>query len=215
MFGNLSDGKTIVATLVAFVIAITIHEFSHAWSAMMLGDRTAAGQGRVTLNPLAHLDPLGSIGLLLVIFGGFGIGWGRPVPVVASRLKWQGRGMSIVSLAGPFSNVVIAALFVIPLRFGGIESGTTAYVFLRQLVLVNILLASFNFIPVPPLDGFNILSGLLPRFWDPYLAPLARYGVLVLLAMIMFGGIGASLLEPMYAPVYNHLASLIIGNSSI
>lgn len=210
MFNNLSDGTTIVATLVAFVLAITIHEFSHAWTATMLGDQTAARQGRVTLNPLAHLDPLGSIGLLLVIFGGFGIGWGRPVPVVTSNLKWRGRGMTLVSLAGPLSNVLLAALFVIPLRAGSVAGGATAETFLRQIVLVNILLASFNFIPVPPLDGFNMLSGLLPRFWDPLLAPLARYGVLILLALIMFGGIGASLLQPMYAPIYNGLSSLIL-----
>ena len=212
---NLSDPTTIVATLVAFVVAITIHEFSHAWSALMLGDTTAQQQGRVTLNPLSHLDPLGSIGLLALVFLGFGIGWGRPVPINPSRLKWHQRGMAITSLAGPFSNIVLAALFVIPLRFGGLHAGSSAYILLRQLVLVNILLAAFNFIPIPPLDGSKILVGLLPRFWLPYLAPIERYGVMILLAMILFGGIGATVLQSMYAPVFNALARVIVGSTPI
>ena len=209
--GNLSDPKTIVATLVAFVVAITIHEFSHAWSALMLGDTTAEHQGRVTLNPLSHLDPLGSIGLLAVIFLGFGIGWGRPVPVNPSRLKWHQRGMAITSLAGPLSNIIVAALLVIPLRLGSLEAGTTAYLFVRQLVLVNILLAAFNFIPIPPLDGSKILVGLLPRFWLPYLAPIERYGMMILLGLILFGSIGAVVLQSMYQPVYDTLTHLIVG----
>lgn len=207
-----TNPRYILATLVAFVLAITVHEFSHAWAALMLGDDTAQRQGRVTLNPLAHLDPIGSIGILFLVVGGFGIGWGRPVPIVPSRLRGHQRGMGITAIAGPISNVVLAAVFVIPLRFGHVEAGSAAYVFLRQIVVVNMLLAAFNVIPVPPLDGSKILTGILPSFWYPYLAPLERYGVFILLALILFGSLGGSILSAMYAPVFNTLSHVLIGN---
>ena len=212
---NLTDPFSIVATLVAFIFGITIHEFSHAWSAMMLGDRTAEQQGRVTLNPLAHLDPLGSIGLLAIVFLGWGIGWGKPVPVNPARLKWPQRGMALTSLAGPVSNVIAALLFVIPLRLGTVHADMHGYVLLRQLVLVNILLAAFNFIPIPPLDGSKILVGFLPRFWLPYLAPIERYGVMILLGLILFGGIGAVVLQSMYLPVFDVLTRVIVGKTPL
>ncbi len=207
--------RYIIATLVAFVIGITVHEFSHAWSALMLGDDTAQRQGRVTLNPLSHLDPVGSIGILFLVIGGFGIGWGRPVPIVPSRLRWRQRGMGITAIAGPLSNVILAAIFVVPLRFGNIIPGSAAYVFLRQIVLINMLLAAFNMIPIPPLDGSKILTGILPDFWYPYLAPLEKYGVVILLALILFGSIGGSVLSAMYAPVYNTLAHVLVGHTSL
>ncbi len=207
--------RYIVATLVAFVLGITVHEFSHAWSALMLGDDTAQRQGRVTLNPLSHLDPVGSIGILFLVIGGFGIGWGRPVPIVPSRLRGRQRGMGVTAIAGPVSNVILAAIFVIPLRFGHIESGSAAYVFLRQIVVINILLAAFNMIPIPPLDGSKILTGILPDFWYPYLAPLEQYGVFILLALILFGSLGGSILNAMYAPVYNVLQHAIVGHMSL
>lgn len=207
-----TNPRYIIATLVAFVVGITVHEFSHAWSALMLGDDTAQRQGRVTLNPLSHLDPIGSIGILFLVIGGFGIGWGRPVPISPSRLRWRQRGMGITAIAGPVSNVVLAAIFVIPLRFGHVDQGTAAYVMLRQMVIINMLLAAFNLIPIPPLDGSKILTGVLPDFWYPYLAPLERYGVVVLLALILFGSIGGSVLGAMYGPVYNSLAHVLVGN---
>ncbi len=210
-----TNPRYIVATLVAFVLAITVHEFSHAWSALMLGDDTAQRQGRVTLNPLAHLDPVGSIGILFLVIGGFGIGWGRPVPIVPSRLRGRQRGMGVTAIAGPISNVLLAAVFVIPLRFGHVEAGSAAYVFLRQIVVVNMLLAAFNLIPIPPLDGSKILTGILPSFWHPYLAPLERYGVFILLALILLGSLGGSVLNAMYAPVFNTLSHVLVGNLSL
>jgi Zn-dependent protease len=207
--------RYIVATLVAFVLGITVHEFSHAWSALMLGDDTAQRQGRVTLNPLSHLDPLGSIGILFLVVGGFGIGWGRPVPISPSRLRGHQRGMGVTAIAGPISNVVLAAVFVIPLRFGNVAEGSAPYVFMRQIVLVNLLLAAFNMIPIPPLDGSKILTGLLPRFWYPYLAPLEQYGAFILLALILFGSLGSGILSAMYSPVYNGLSHIIVGHTSL
>lgn len=207
--------KYIIATLIAFVIGITVHEFSHAWSALMLGDDTAERQGRVTLNPLSHLDPIGSIGILFLVIGGFGLGWGRPVPINPSRLRGHQRGFGLTAIAGPLSNLLLAVIFVIPLRFGHLEAGSAAYVVLRQIVLINMLLASFNLIPIPPLDGHKILTGILPRFWTPYLAPLEQYGVVVLIVLIMFGSISSAILTPMYAPVYNALSHLIVGSTNL
>jgi Zn-dependent protease len=181
----------------------------------MLGDDTAERQGRVTLNPLSHLDPIGSIGILFLVIGGFGIGWGRPVPISPSRLRGRHRGVGITAIAGPLANVLLAAIFVIPLRFGHIEQGSAVYVFLRQIVLINMLLASFNLIPIPPLDGHKILTGVLPRFWTPYLAPLEKYGVVVLIVLIMFGSLSTAILTPMYSPVYNLLSHIIVGHTNL
>jgi Zn-dependent protease len=207
------DPQALIAILFAFVVGITIHEFSHAWSALMLGDDTAARQGRVTLNPLSHLDPIGTIGFLLIAVAGFGIGWGRPVPVNPGRVRGSQRGLGITALAGPVSNVVLAILFVIPLRFADL-SGVSPIVetFIYYMVIVNILLASFNLIPIPPLDGHKILVGVLPNFWYPYLAPLERYGIPVLLVLVMFGWFGrGSILAEMYLPVFQTLQSFILG----
>jgi Zn-dependent protease len=208
-----SDPLTLIAVLLAFVVGITIHEFSHAWSALMLGDDTAARQGRVTLNPLSHLDPIGSLGILLIAVAGFGIGWGRPVPVNPARVRYRQRGLALTAVAGPVSNVIIALLFVIPLRFGDPATlGADVHTVLYAIVVVNLLLASFNLIPVPPLDGHKILVGLLPDFWYQYLAPLERYGIPILLVLIMSGFLfGGSVLREMYAPVFDTLQRVVIG----
>ncbi|MCX7624126.1 MAG: site-2 protease family protein [Thermomicrobium sp.] len=209
------DPETILATLIAFVVAITIHEFAHAWTALKLGDDTAARLGRVTLNPLAHLDPIGSIGLLLIVFLGFGIGWGRPVPVDPNRLRWGHRGMALTALAGPLSNVLLALLFALPYRLGFPAAPDTLGVVVQRLVLVNLLLAAFNLIPIPPLDGLKILLGILPAFWYPVLAPLERYGVGILLVLILFGSLGGSILSAMYSPVYRLLFRLVVGEAPV
>ena len=214
MFGldNL-EPITLVAVLVAFVVGITIHEFSHAWSALLLGDNTAERQGRVTLNPISHLDPIGSIGVLVIAVFGFGIGWGRPVPVNPSRVRWRQRGLAITAIAGPVSNLVIATAFVIPLRI--VDTATidpNIITIATYMVLVNLLLASFNLIPVPPLDGHKILVGILPNFWYQYLAPLERYGIGILLVLIMSSFLfGGSILRAMYEPPFQALSSLMLG----
>lgn len=214
MFGfGTPDPVALIAILLAFAVGITIHEFSHAWSALMLGDDTAARQGRVTLNPLSHLDPIGSIGVLAIAVFGIGIGWGRPVPVNPARVRWRQRGLAITAVAGPVSNIVIATIFVIPLRLMDTSGVNPDIVTIATyMVLVNLLLASFNLIPIPPLDGHKILVGLLPDFWYPFLAPLERYGIGILLVLIMSSFIfGGSILFEMYSPVYNALRSLMLG----
>lgn len=176
------------AILVGFTIAITIHEFSHAATAYALGDSTARNAGRLTLNPVKHLDPLGSLLLLLIVFSGTpGIGWGKPVPVQPWNLRGDRRGMAIVSAAGPVSNVVLAVITlsveaVLDLYTVPLPNWLTAL--LSSIVSVNIGLAAFNFLPLPPLDGFSLAIGLLPGRAAMALASAERYGPGLLLLLV-------------------------------
>lgn len=213
------SAREIAGFLVAFVIATTLHELSHAVTAWKLGDNTAKDLGRITLNPLSHFDPFGFIGMVMISLGYGMIGWGKPVPVNPARftnkhLRPQ-RGMALVAAAGPISNVIQALLVAIPLRLadkpynissGGIE------MFGWIFVTVNILLASFNLIPIPPLDGSKILLGLVPRFWYPILAPLERYGFLLLFILFFFNStITNELSRAMTFPQQDFLIRHIIG----
>lgn len=186
--------SSMVLFLVALVISISVHEFAHAWSAYELGDPTARRLGRLTLNPIAHLDPLGALMILFMAFSGWGIGWGKPVPVNPYNLRTDPRvGMGLTSVAGPFSNLALAALCAIPLRLGGPLPGLVSAL-LWTLVFTNVSLAIFNLIPLPPLDGFNVLQGLLATFrtrwayeWGHRLDRLAPYGPALLIGLLSLG----------------------------
>lgn len=180
--------------LLALVVSISIHECSHAWSASEMGDPTARNLGRLTLNPVAHFDPLGALMIVFMAFSGWGIGWGKPVPVNPYNLRTNPRvGMGLTSAAGPFSNLVLAALSAIPLRLGWSLPGLLMD-FFWTMVLVNVGLAIFNLIPLPPLDGFNVAQGLLATFrtrwayeWGNRLDRLAPYGPVLLLGLLSLG----------------------------
>jgi len=213
----LNEPREIVALLVSFIIATSIHEFMHAWTAWRLGDDTARRLGRITLNPMAHFEPIGFIGMVLISLGFPFIGWGKPVPVNPSALRRYFRsrpqsGMAIVAIAGPASNVVQALVAAIPIQVA-IRTGNDLgelFFYLDRFVFVNILLASFNMIPIPPLDGHKILTGILPSFWYPVLAPLERYGFVVLLLLLFVGGrTGSSLVGGMIDPVQESLTRLV------
>src|SRR5436853_4553709 len=142
------DPIAFVGFVVAILLGITVHEFMHAYAATRLGDDTARLVGRRSLNPMAHLDPFGS---LLIVLAGFG--YGKPVPFNESRLR-SSIGVSAVALAGPFANLALAALCALPLRFGGADLLGGAYdLILFQIVKWNCVLAIFNLVPIPPLDG--------------------------------------------------------------
>jgi len=163
---------------VAIVIGITVHEFAHAKAAQKAGDPTPGQHGRVTLNPLAHFDPIGTVALL---FAGFG--WGRPVPINPFLMRRPRIDNILVSLWGPLSNFIVAAIFAIPLRFS--FAGSYSIV-LAYIVFMNLILGLFNLLPIYPLDGSHILSGLLPlasaRKYDLF---VHRYGLLLLLLLFV------------------------------
>jgi Zn-dependent protease len=169
-----------IAFIIAIVLGITVHEFMHAYAAHRLGDDTARLLGRLSLNPLAHLDPFGS---LLLILAGFG--YGKPVPFNESRLR-SAMGVTFVALAGPIANLALAALCAIPLRFASVSLLGGAYEqVLAAIVFWNCVLAIFNLLPIPPLDGANVVYGLLsPRMqysWRTY----QQYGPFLLLAILL------------------------------
>lgn len=214
---NIREPGQIVAFLVSFVIATTIHEFMHAWVAHKLGDNTARSLGRITLNPVEHFDPIGFFGMVMISIGFPFIGWGKPVPVNPARFthRFAGdrqHGMAIVAAAGPISNVAQALIAAIPYQMvvrNGMEIGR-GFDFLTTFILVNALLASFNMIPIPPLDGHKILIGILPRFWTPILAPLERYGFLVLMLLFFVGGqLGSEIVGGILNPVQNAILQMV------
>jgi Zn-dependent protease len=190
----MSNPIEIVYFLLALVVSISIHEFSHAWSAYELGDPTARNLGRLTLNPIAHFDPIGAMMIVFMAISGFGIGWGKPVPVNPANLRTHPRlGMGLTSAAGPFSNIVLGTVCAIPFR---LHLGMPAVLsnFLLVMVYTNIGLAIFNLIPLPPLDGFGVLQGLLATFrtrwayeWGNTLDRMAVYGPILLLVLLSLG----------------------------
>lgn len=194
LFGNpLALAAYLSAMLVAVVLGIGFHEFSHAWAANELGDDTAAKRGRLTLNPLVHIDP---IGLLMIFVIGFGRG--KPTPVNPYRLRGGPKqGGLIVAAAGPVSNFVFAAAAAIPLKMGWIDSVASIYViqdasgleivglFLFFIIWMNILLGLFNLIPIPPLDGFTVLVGLLPDEMARPLSRLSQYGPMLIIGLFL------------------------------
>ncbi len=177
-----------VQFIVAILVAITVHEASHAYSAYRLGDRTAKAMGRVTLNPIAHLDPLGTVMLLWSAVSGFGFGWGKPVPINPYNMRGVGpkTGMALSSAAGPLSNLVTAGILSLPLRLDLIPSYGLAE-FVLIIAMVNVFLALFNLIPIPPLDGFSVLLGFLPNREAASLSRLAQYGPILLLVVVFAG----------------------------
>ena len=189
--------------------SLTVHEWAHAWSADRLGDPTARLLGRVSFNPIVHIDPIGTVVLpLLAAFTtGFVFGWAKPVPVNISRLGHPKRDFMIVAAAGPVSNLLMATAAALVFRgLGGIEAmGEPAVRALYLFVSINVLLAVFNMLPVPPLDGGNVLSGLLPDTFAPLINGLRQYGFIILLALIVSG-----VLETVVRPVSDWMESLLL-----
>jgi Zn-dependent protease len=190
LFVGLKSLAIVLYLLAGLLVAISVHECSHAWVANKLGDPTAKNAGRLSLNPFAHLHPLGTLSLLLV-----GLGWGRPVPVDATRLRPGPKvGMALVAMGGPFANFVTAALLAIPLRLHLIPFMPRRIVrdvivsygeLVSWVVWLNLALAIFNLIPLTPLDGSRLLAVLLPDRWFAFLARYERYGLILVLLLIV------------------------------
>jgi len=196
------------------LFALTVHEFSHGYVAYRLGDPTARMMGRLTLNPIAHLDPIGSILFLLPPH----FGWAKPVPVDGRYLAHPRRDMMWIALAGPVSNVILAALFGTLLRFQSlIAVGTSpaAVAVVRMVetsVVLNLVLAFFNLIPIFPLDGSRILTGLLPRDLAERFRTLEPAGPMILLGLILLGAVtGVRIIQILIFPFVNFFALLFTG----
>ena len=191
----------VLMTIPALLVGLTFHEYAHALVAYKLGDPTAKNLGRLTLNPIKHLDPLGTIFLLVFRFG-----WAKPVPVNPFHFKGdRQKGMLWVSLAGPGSNLVMAVITAIIWKLIEPQNPIVSAVLLN-IFFINLILAVFNIIPVPPLDGSKILAGVLPRSYSHVIYNLEKYGYVVLLLLMLFGIVNRILM-----PVVQLLAALITG----
>jgi len=197
-----------VFSLIALLIAITIHEFSHALAADYLGDPTARLSGRLKLNPFVHLD---LTGLLFLFF--FGFGWGKPVPFDPFNLKNPRRDAAIISIAGPLSNLTLALLLALILRlliFVKMPILTTiGFLIFTPLISVNLILGLFNLLPIHPLDGFKIVGGFLPKKEAKEWYQLEKYGYIFLLMLILPLG-NKSMLDAFIRPLFSFLLNLLI-----
>jgi Zn-dependent protease len=201
LFGR--SQEELIALLIALVPAFTVHEFAHAWAAYRLGDSTAKDMGRLTLNPLKHLDVFG---ILLVLVAGFG--WAKPVPVNPYNLRGGRRDLAIVAVAGPLSNLAMAAVAALVWRSADLGQLPGFVVFaLLTFIWLNVVLMFFNLLPIAPLDGFKVAIGWLPEPLASRYAQTARWGMLILIGLILMGTITASL----GLPRLDILGTLIIG----
>lgn len=209
------DLRFLVLLIPVILLALTVHEFSHAMVAYRLGDPTAKNAGRLTLNPLSHLDPIGTLMLFLVHFG-----WAKPVPVDPRHFANPKRDMLWVALAGPASNMFLAFLSGLVIRFinahpgpfMGSFIGNSFAVMMVLSLQINLALAVFNLLPIPPLDGSKVLYGLLPPQYEHVAYNLERYGPGILFGLILLGMItGVSILWAFIGPFVGFFSTLFAG----
>jgi len=186
------DPVSVLFYLVILLMSVILHEVAHGYTALSLGDSTAKQAGRLTINPIPHIDPIGSVAvpLLLVLFSSpFLFGWAKPVPVNPYNFRDKKYGSAKVSFAGPGANLAIAIFFGLLLRFFGAplaEISPALIELFGQIVLLNLVLAIFNLLPIPPLDGSHVLFDFLPRSLDVVRQFLLQYGLFILLFFIFF-----------------------------
>ncbi|MCX8032813.1 MAG: site-2 protease family protein [Thermoleophilia bacterium] len=174
--------------LPVLLLSMMAHELAHGWVAYRLGDPTAKIRGRLSLNPIRHLDPLGTAMFVITyLFSGFVFGWAKPIPVSPYYFRDRQKGMAIVGAAGPITNFIIAIVFVLVLRWLNLPDNTWAYAILFLIFQINVVLGLFNLIPIPPLDGSRVLGAFLPRAAYERWVALDRYGmILVVLFIVVF-----------------------------
>lgn len=188
----------IAAGIIPVLFAITLHEVAHGWVANKLGDGTAKMLGRLTVNPLKHIDPIGTVALPLglYVFTGFIFGWAKPVPVNTNNLQSPRKDMAIVAIAGPVSNIIMALFWVIVMKFANtLVADPNIAKFVMDMayigILINLILFIFNLFPIPPLDGSKVLAGFVPRTFSNLMDKIEPYGFFILIGLVYFGILGA------------------------
>lgn len=205
MMNDLTLVQRIIVWILPVIFAITVHEVAHGWVAKKYGDNTASAQGRLTLNPVKHIDWFGTVilpGLLLMTSTGFIFGWAKPVPVDARNFKKPLHDMAIVAAAGPIANLLMATAWALLARLGviiGVEAISLPLIYTGIAgISINLVLALINLLPIPPLDGSRILTGLLPHRLAWQYNRLEPYGFYILIALLYFKVLNIILEYPMY-----------------
>lgn len=204
---DLSLMQNIAVWALPVLFAITVHEVAHGWMARRLGDPTAMMLGRLTLNPIKHVDPIGTflvpVGLLLM-HSPFLFGWAKPVPVTWQNLKHPKRDMALVAVAGPLANLLMAVLWALVMKLGLFIGNDSAWIAQPMVYMgaagisINIALMVLNLLPIPPLDGGRVLAGLLPGPMSWQLSRIEPYGFIILLALLVTNVLGAVMAPPMH-----------------
>ncbi|MCP4695520.1 MAG: site-2 protease family protein [Gammaproteobacteria bacterium] len=217
--GELNIIQNIAVWILPVLFAITAHEAAHGWIAYKLGDSTAKKLGRVSFNPIKHIDPVGTVIVPLALLwiasfmdgGGFVFGWAKPVPVNWANLRNPRRDMALVALAGPMSNLLMALFWIIVYKAGvvlSLEQGVTSAEYLRYIgfagVMINMILMVVNLLPILPLDGGRVLHAFLPARWADSFGQLEPYGLFILLALLFTG-----LLQKIMAPILWVMGNLL------
>jgi Zn-dependent protease len=213
----------VIVVAIMLLVGLPVHEFSHALAAYRLGDGTAKLFGRLTLNPIAHFDPVGGVLLAVTFLGSaaagsaFGFGWAKPTPVNPLNLMYGRRGEAIVAAAGPISNLVLAAAAAIPMRYliahpDLVAQAPILFRVLDYFIFINIVLMVFNLIPVPPLDGSKVMFAFMDRRTEYQVRPfLEQYGFFILILLFFLppgGSIGGRILGPILNAIYNFLVGV-------
>lgn len=197
------------------IFAITVHEVAHGWVASKLGDKTALMLGRITLNPIKHIDPIGTIlvPILCLMIGGLIFGWAKPVPVTWRNLKNKRRDPALVALAGPGSNLLMALFWgaIAKLAAFGVHAGFQPLLLFVLMgvagIQINLMLGILNLIPIPPLDGSHVAESVMPRRWAYYYERISPYGFMILL-LLMFSGVLIAIMGPPYSFLMQMISSL-------
>ncbi len=213
---ELSTIQKLIIYLPPLLFAITLHEVAHGWAALYFGDNTAQAQGRLSLNPINHIDPLGTVIIPLLLFftGGFIFGWAKPVPVNVYRLRHPKRDMAFVALAGPSANIIMALIWVFVMAAGLHLIELLPWVSKPLVytgffgIIINLMLAMLNMLPIPPLDGSKVVAGVLPNTLSQAFVRLEPVGLIILVLLLATGWLGL-ILHPMVDSVSTFILQVV------
>lgn len=209
----------IATWILPVLLAITLHEYAHGWAANKLGDSTAKMLGRLTINPIKHIDPIGTLlipGLLLLVSAPFLFGYAKPIPVNMRNLKEPRKDMALIAIAGPLANLAMAfawgVIILVGMLFSNSEPAIAKGIIQMSYngILINVVLMVLNLLPLPPLDGGRVLAGVVPRNTANMLDKIEPYGFFILIGLLLIGALDY-ILGPLIGPITNFILSIFIG----